>query len=164
MRVNHGRYTRICGNGINRCTRTSVQLLRKCCAEILQPVWVNPNRCDITLQTFGRGDSVRKIDLFIDLTILISISLPLAATTTPLNLNVKAHCQARHKSCNAGCLAFGANRCGTRLTTIRPDICSLSLRTLQIALMLLPYRAASARPLFLTSSTIGPFFIDQAPA
>ena len=41
---------------------------------------------------------------------------------------------------------------------MRPDVCSLSLRALQIASMLLPYRAANASLLFLTSSTIGSFF------
>ena len=39
------------------------------------------------------------------------------------------------------------------------SLCSLSLSTLQIAAMLLLHRAASARPLFRTSSTIGSFFI-----
>ena len=59
--------------------------------------------------------------------------------------------------------AFGANRHGARLTTMRPDVRSLSLRALQIASMLLLYRAASARPLFRTSSTIGSFFIVALP-
>ena len=54
---------------------------------------------------------------------------------------------------------LGTNRRGARLTTMRPEVRSLSLSALQIASMLLSYRAANARPLFRTSSTIESFFI-----